>query len=225
MHRRPRPARLLTALVAAGTVATTAACGGSLGRIPVSPAEAVQSSYATYAEAVTAKNGQQSAGLMSAASVAYYDHIRDLALDASRATLAKQSLIDQLTVLTMRGTLNAALLRTASPHDLIEESVDDGLIGNGSLPVQGLEQVQVHGDRATAELVLEGSVSQYPVAFQRESGVWKFDVTSLLKPAESGMEQARAQQKMSARTLINQVLVTRFGKARAARLYRPLGRK
>ena len=220
-----RVSRLLTALVATGAVATTAACGASTGGRKTTPADAVESSYSAYAKAVSAKDGETSADLMSSTSLKYYDRIRDVALDANRRALAKQSLIDQLTVLTMRGTVKASTLRTASSHELIKESVDDGLIGNGSLPIVGLDQVQVNGDQATAELVLEGSTSRYPVAFRRESGTWKFDVTSLLRPAESGMEQALALRKTSPANLIKQVLAARFGKTRAAALYQPLGRK
>ncbi len=223
--RLPRRPRLLAGAVISVVIATTAGCGGAHSYPSLNPAQAVTTSYAKYAKAVSVKDGETSADLMTNSSIAYYDHIRDLALDASRTTLAKQTLIDQLTVLTMRGTINAALLRSASGHDLVKESVQDGLIGNGSLPIEGLQQVEVEGDKASAELVLTGSTSEYPVGFQRESGVWKFDVTSLLAPAESGMQQAEAQQKLSSRKLIDEVLVTRFGSGKAATLYKPLGRK
>jgi hypothetical protein len=219
MKRLPR---LLSTVLAGAAIAATAACGTGSGG-SVGAEYEITTSYSLYAKAVSAKDGTAAATRMSTASIDYYDHIRHLALDADRSTLAKQTLIDQLTVLTMRGTLNAALLRTASAKTLIQESVDEGLIGNGSLPIEGLQQVKVDGDKATAELVLTGSTSQYPVAFERESGTWKFDVTTLLKPAESALEQAETQSQLSAPDLVKQVLVTRFGKAKTATLYTPIG--
>jgi hypothetical protein len=217
-----RFARSFAALGMAGLVATTAACSGS-DAAPADPAAPVVNSFTAYSKAVTARDGGTAADLMTASSLSYYDKLRDLALDADRAELGAEPVVDQLTALSMRGDLSATDLRTLSPHDLVKKAVQINLISNGATPERGLQQVKIDGDTATAELVMtEGA--QYPVGFTREAGQWKFDVTSLLQPAESALSQAREQQKLTERQIVDQVVSTRYGQAKVKELYQPVGR-
>jgi hypothetical protein len=212
--------RVAALIVLCALLATTAACSSSSSKAD-SPAS-VAASYSAYTKAVSAKSGQAAADLLTQSSLQYYDRMRTLALDANAATLARQRLIDQLGVLTMRAALDPAVLRKASPHDIIQTGVEKGLISSGQLATSGLQQIRVNGDTATA--VLKSSTGSSPIRFHREDGRWKFEVTSLLDPVESALSAAAAQQKVSANKLIYNVMLGQFGKAKAAQLYKPLGR-
>jgi hypothetical protein len=216
--------RFARGIAAVGIAALATTACGSGDAAPTDPAAPVIQSFTAYSKAVSTQDGDRAADLMSSASLAYYDTLRKAALDADRATLAEEPVADQLTVLSMRAALPAKDLRTLSAHDLVEKAVAVNLISNAATPERGLQQVRITGDRATAQLVMaEGA--QYPVGFTREGGRWKFDVTSLLKPAESAISQARQQQKMTERQIVDQVLATRFGQAEVKRLYQPVGRQ
>jgi hypothetical protein len=224
MRRRSGARRALATLLLAGlTAGGTVACSGEPAQDDSTSVESVTASFTAYAAAVNAKDGDRSADLMSSSSQAYYDHLRDLAVDADQKALAKEGLIDQITVLSMRSTLSAQVLRTADARSLVSTAVTQNLISQNSAAPQGLQQVQIKGTRATAQLVV-GAGTQYPVSFVYEKDRWRFDVTSLLAPAESAIQQAATTQKLSDRALVDQVMITRVGAAKAKTLWTPIGR-
>jgi hypothetical protein len=236
-RRSPRPAarRLLKALLpllAIGLVAGfLAGCGGDDKKAAdpktdtKNPAS-VSASFTDYAAAVNAKNGDLSADLMSASSRAYYDRLRDLALDASKAVLQKSAVIDQITILSMRAELDPAVLRSADPRALVSTMVQKNLISQNSSAGMSLQGITISGAVAKAKLVQQGeaaSTVSYPVTFALEDARWRFDVTSLLGPAEAVVAKAAKLNKMSDAVLVQTVMDTRLG-AKAKTMWTPIGR-
>jgi hypothetical protein len=232
MERVSGARRVLAVLILVGLASgVTAGCSGSSAEqgkpseatLGEPTPESVTASFTAYAKAVTAKDGGRSADLMSTSSRAYYDRIRDLAVDATPKVLAKERLVDQITVLSMRAKLSPKVLRTADARSLISSAVQQDLISQNSGAAQALQQVKISGSTASAQLVVGGGTT-YPVTFAFEGGSWRFDVTSLLAPAETAVQQAAESQKLSARALVDQVLATRVGEDRAKTLWTPIGR-
>ena len=146
-------AGLLAACSGDGTDGTDGTDGGEDGSISstagsAASAQSVTASFNDYASAVNAKDGDRSAGLMSSSSVSYYDRMRKLALDANKQALAKERVIDQITVLSMRAQLPPKVLRTASARKLVSTSVRQGLISQNSAAGITLEQIRIDGKTA-----------------------------------------------------------------------------
>jgi hypothetical protein len=215
------PARLLAPLLLAAAVAAgTAACGGDEADL----AQQVQSSYAAYAKAVSAKDGGTSSGLVTGSTLDYYAHLRDLALTADRAALAKERVIDQLAVLGMRANIPVGTLRTADPRGVVAAAVKAQVISGGGAGATGLSGVKVEGDSASGTLGVAGGAQEVPMRFRREGGAWKVDLTGLLEPAETSLKAALQREKLTPEGLLQQVMTTRVGAAKAERLWEPLGR-
>ena len=215
------PVRILVRLLlAAAVVAGVAACGGG----EPDPAQQVRSSYDAYAEAVSAKDGGTSSGLVSGSTLAYYAHLHDLALTADRAGLGKERVIDQLAVLSMRANIPAGTLRTADQRGVVAAAVKAQVISGGSSGGGELSDVKVDGDSASGTLGLAGGTQRVPMRFHREGGAWKVDLTGLLEPAETSLKAALEREKLTPEGLLRQVMTTRVGAAKAERLWEPLGR-
>jgi hypothetical protein len=209
-------------LLAAAVVLGVAGCSGE-DEAP-DPATAVQASYRSYAEAVATKDGAASAGLVSGTTLDHYSGLRDLALTADRATLAKERVVDQLAVLSMRANIPVATLRDADPRGLVAAAVQNQVISSGGAGAAALERVTVDGDTATASLGVAGGSQQVPMRFRREEGTWKVDLTALLTPAEDALGTALEQQRLTPETMLTKVMTTRVGAAKAQQLWTPLGR-
>jgi hypothetical protein len=54
--------------------------------------------------------------------------------------------------------------------------------------------------------------------------VWKVDLTGLLEPAETALKAAVAKERLTTRSLLQQVMASRVGAAKAERLWEPIGR-
>ena len=212
-------ARFVVAAVVVAVVGGAAACGGD----EPDPVQDVRSSYAAYAKAVSVKDGGTSSGLVSGSTLDYYARLRDLALTADRDALGRERVIDQLAVLSMRANIPADTLRTADPRGVVAAAVKSQVISGGGAGATELGEVKVTGDEATATLGVGGS-QEVPMRFQREGGGWKVDLTGLLAPAEAALEAALQREKLTPERLLQQVMTTRVGAAKAERLWEPLGR-
>jgi hypothetical protein len=207
-------------LLAASAVLGLAGCSGD---DEPDPAAAVQASYQSYAEAVAAKDGPVSARLVSGTTLDYYAGLRDLALTADRATLAKQRVVDQLAVLSMRANVPAEKLRGADPRGVVSAAVTGQVISSGGAGTSSLKDITVDGDTASANLGVAGGSQQVPLRFHREDGAWKVDLTVLLTPAEDALRSALQRQKLTPDAMLTQVMTTRVGAAKAQQLWTPLG--
>jgi hypothetical protein len=216
----------VTAVAVASVLAFgVGACSSDSGADVAAEQVAVKTSYRAFAEAVAAKNGPAAARLLSTSTLAYYDDLRDSALDDDRAELSQRSVLDQLTVLSMRHNIAAATLRTGNPLDVVSAGVAGGAISAGDSPQEGLDQISITGDRATAVLALAGDKpKRNPIEFAKEGGVWKFDLTSVLPAAQAELKLVQQSTGYTTEKLVQDVQVSRYGKAESAKLWQPIGR-
>ena len=216
--------RAVTVAWVLATVLGAAACAHP-GDSADSARQSVSASYARWAAAVARKDGDAAADQLSASSLRYYDTIRTAALDDDRAALSVRPAVDQLTVLSLRANLPAPLLRTGSPHDVVRAGVTGGVSSAGSSPQEGLGEVAVDGNRASAVLKLAGDEPQsYRIGFVREHGAWRFDLTSLLPVGQASLAQVQKAAGISTSTLVETVERDRVGRRRAEQLWTPIGR-
>jgi hypothetical protein len=129
-----------------------------------------------------------------------------------------------VTVLAMRAEIDPALLRKATGPQLVEAAVQDGLISTPS--AKGLTDIKVSGQIATAQVLLPGTTKHYPVWLHYEQGRWKYDLSSLLGPAETSLTaaQARVKNPDNETSVVKSALDARYGAAKVATLYKPLGK-
>ena len=207
-----------------GVLLGASACGDSTS--PEAQAEAVTTSYTNFTQAVAAKDGDRAASLLAAPSLTYFDQLRAAALDDDAKTLARRNVLDQITVLSLRDHLAVATLRSADATTLVSEAVKVSAISAGSSPQQPLGQVKVSGDAATAVLTTGAadSTQSQTIRFARESGTWKFDLTSLFGPAQEQLKSIQKSTGYSAAKLVQKVAEDRYGKAKAEQLLKPIGR-
>jgi hypothetical protein len=204
-------------------VALAAACSDS-GSVYSDPEPQVRTSYSNYATAVSLKDGDTASGLVSAATLDHYSDLRDLALSASRAQLAKHPVVDQLAVLSMRANVPVRTLRTGSPRDVVAAAVQAQVISGGGAGTTSLSDVDVTGDAATANLGIGDGSQTVRLAFRKEGETWKVDLTALLPTAEASLKQALEREKLTAGEMLTTVMTQRVGAAKAAKLWTPLGR-
>ncbi|MFI7586498.1 hypothetical protein ACIB24_05430 [Spongisporangium articulatum] len=190
------------------------------------PAQAVEHDYQSYASAVSNKNGETAATWVNAKTLTYFDGLRDKALDDDEKTLRKATPIDQLTVLSLRKNVPAEVLRTGTPQAIVASGVKNGAIGDGSLPQTGLSDVKVNGTQATAQLKLglEDSTQTMTIRFDREANRWKFDISATVPAGNATLEQIEKSNKVTAKAVVDQVLVSRYGAKEAKAIWTPIGR-
>lgn len=221
-------------LIVASLCLLAAACGTSAPpgtSTPVSPptspaadeSAAVTAAFETYTKAALAKDGATAVTVVATPVFAYFEDIRKLALTGTEEELAAGKLSTRVTVYGMRAGLDAATLRTGSAQDVVKASIDKGLVGEQGISNLELGKVTVSGDTASAEVTSRGQKTPLKLKFVREDGKWKFDMMPVLDMADAAFVSLAQEKNLTPDQLVDQLLVSMYGPAKAAEVRKPLG--
>lgn len=184
---------------------------------------AVTTAFETYTKAALAKDGATAVSVVATPVFAYFEDIRKLALTGTEQELAAGKLSTRVTVYTMRGGLDAATLRTGSAQDVVKSSIDKGLVGEQGISNLELGKITVTGDTASAEVTSRGQKAPFGLQFVREDGKWKFDMMPVMEMADAALAGLAKEKNLTPDQLVEQLLVSMYGPAKAAEVRNPLG--
>lgn len=152
---------------------------------PTLAAAEIRALWERYGQRLQARDGEAAASLVTQGTFDLYDHQRGLALGASRAALARESLSNRYGALVLRVFIEPATLGAMSGRDAFVTAVDRGWVT--STGGERLEGLRVDGEVAYANL----EAGQQAVAlFRREGRTWKVDIRALVdatRPLLEGM--------------------------------------
>lgn len=163
---------------------------------------AIRGVFDSYRSALLAGDGAAAYEFLSQSSIDFYVEMRDLALTAPRAELVARSLVDRLHVLTLRYVLAPQRLESMEPVDVVAYAVESGLIGQGTLQQQGLDEITVDGDEAEATILSEGSGTEFTYSFVQDPGGWKMDLLGVLDSANETFRDLIEEEGISETTFI-----------------------
>ncbi|MGW6932745.1 hypothetical protein ACWGE0_22000 [Lentzea sp. NPDC054927] len=189
----------------------------------VDESPAVRAAFETYTKAALAKDGATGVSVLATPIFTVYDDFRKLALTATEQDLSTAPLGKRAAVYTLRGSVDPAILRTASPKDLVKVSIDKGLVGEKGINNLEIGKITTSGDTASAEVLARGQVAPYKFRFVREDGTWKLDLQPLLDLADSAYAAVAKQQNLTPDQFLDGVLNQMYGPAKAAEVRKPLG--
>lgn len=190
----------------------------------VAASNAVRETFDTYKTAALERDGAVAAPLIASTVNEFYGEMRELALTGSERQIRGQTISAQLTVYLMRAELDRKLLRTAAVEELVQESVDKGLVGAQGIQRTTIGHIDVTGDRASAEVSVNGKRAGFRFQFIRENGTWKIDVQPLLTMANMALADSAKEEGLSHNALVQLLLEAQYGPDQIRRLRKPVGR-
>lgn len=155
----------------------------------VAAEEAVRRVFADYKAALVQGDGEAAVALVDAATLRYFEELRDLALTGSEEEVRARSFIERLLVVSMRHELGPLEMAELDLGDLIRIAVEEGWISPQSIAQLEMGEVRIDGGRAEGDARTRaqatGTAEQGPVAslvyeFVLEEGAWKFRFGSLV---------------------------------------------
>lgn len=186
------------------------------------PAAAVERSFDAYKAALEQRDGAAAAAMISGNSLAYYDHMRDLALTAERRHLSVLDGTERMLVLSLRHSAPLELLKTASPAALVAYAVDEGLVSDVAIAKTELGEITVVDDRARCWIVIDGEPTRGVMQFVREAAGWKFDLEFAMRSSEGLIGALAVQSGMSEDAVILQLLSQAEGRPVDPGIWDPL---
>jgi len=144
---------------------------------PQADIEAVRATFEDYRTEVGAGNGAVVPDLVSPSTIAHYDDVVGLARTAGPPEISALGMMDRLMI---------ARLRVQEPPDfaamdgagLLVYGVDEGMIDAEALEGNSLGEVRIEGDRAYAEMLVDGEPTGVDWEFVRDGSGWTFDLAA-----------------------------------------------
>jgi|GEM_PF-6639106 len=144
------------------------------------PENEVKKTYTNYVRAVSSLKGEEVIPLIDSASIAHFETIRDLALNADSSSVYRLNLMDQIDVLCLRANYTRSELEELSGQDIVVQNVEQMNPMHVNPSLLKIERVVISGDDAAAQVSYDQTAfTGAGVYFSKENGVWKVDLKSL----------------------------------------------
>jgi hypothetical protein len=185
---------------------------------------AIRACFAAYKAAILEGDGEAAAVEVDAATIAYYEKMLELSLDASAEETKRLPLMDRMTVLIVRARVEPELLRTVDGRELFVHAVKSGMVGKSSVIHNELGEVKVSGAHATGEHVSAGQKTRIRWRFHREEGAWRMDILSIFPAATLAFQKTIADSGMTENEFIFRVIAMTGGTEPTDDIWQPVSR-
>ena len=183
--------------------------------------QAIEEAFEAYKAALLGREGERAAGLVTRATIDYYDEMRTLALEADRAELENRRILDRFTVLMLRHVMTAKQLKPMTGEDVFAFAVDEGLIGESTVVGMEPEDVTVSGDVGTLNVALSGENASFEYLYRYEDAGWRLDLFEFVETYEAAF-QTQADQSGGDRAFLFQLLTSVSGRRPTPDIWQPL---
>jgi hypothetical protein len=153
--------------------------------------EAVRTCYEDYVQAELARDGSKAVMLVSQSTKDFFGAIRELAIEAGPEQIRARPFCDRMFITMIRHRMDLNYVKQLTGEQLYMVGIRDGWLTAKS-PGEGvsLENIEVDGDTARADLVVRGETLPFKIEFVKEQGQWKMDPTPSFRELENIMSKA-----------------------------------
>lgn len=162
-----------TILVALSLFLFTAATGQD------KEAAAVRQVFDNYKAAILNDEGENALQYIDSRTEKYYAGILDAVKNGDSATLSSLSLIDRITIFSIRHRASRQEIIGMTGNELFVYAIRKGMVGKGGVARNSIGDVTINGDFATGQVVVSGTQTPLAFHFYKEEGKWKMDLTSI----------------------------------------------
>ncbi len=189
----------------------------SCGKVDETPA--VRACYNQYKAAILAKDGPTASTLVTQSTIDMYGEYKRLALNGEPQEIATKPFSDRLSVAMLRHLMDMNYLEQLTAQQLFMYGVSEGWIGSEELASLTLGELQIEDNRATGELIVNGTKAPISFTFEKTQTGWKLDLAPLLKPVNSSIAQIAKMQGVTEDELILSALEEISGRKVSSKIW------
>ncbi len=183
---------------------------------------AIQRVFWEYRAAISARDGERAQRAVTAATIAQYDRLRDLALYAKEGETRALPLFEKLMVLSFRLRLTASELQSMSGATLFKSGVEAGWMGDSVAVNSDVDSVRVDQGEASGVLVSGNRPTAIRIEFRREQGEWRFDLMAVGPVISSTIRNSLQQAGLAEDEYVIEALTKQNGEAPSLEVWAPL---
>lgn len=158
--------------------------------VPISFADHPSEAFDSYKDAILSQDGDSAANRVSASTISQYDDYLRWARTLDKDGLKELSFINRFQVIIMKHRLPKNLLLSGSGRDAFVYAVNHDWIGKSGVVPMSADNYHISGDRAISDASHAGQMLPYKFQYIKEGGVWKYDLTIIMKISNEPLRQA-----------------------------------
>jgi hypothetical protein len=140
--------------------------------------ELIRKNFDSYKAFLYNSNGVEAANLVDSHTIKYYSNIIELVKDADSLKVESLPLLDKIMVLIVRQKVSAENILKFDGTALLIHAINNGMINKKSEGSFTIGDITVENNFAKTQIIFNGVKSPYFLNFYKESGQWKYDLTS-----------------------------------------------
>ncbi len=148
--------------------------------------KAVKQCFQNYKEAILNEEGSKAVEFLSERTIKYYDKILNLSLHADSTKLVSMGLMDRFMIFALRHRTSPQDLRSFDGKRTLIYAIEKGMIGKNSVARNTIGDVDIEGDNAEGQALVNKMPTPVIFSFYKEANNWKLDLTSIFEATEKG---------------------------------------
>jgi hypothetical protein len=123
--------------------------------------------------------GEQAVKYLDSRTIKYYEIIFDQVKKADSSQVVMLPLIDKLTILIARSAAPRNDILHYNQNEFLIYTINKGIFDKTATSALSLGEVTIDNNTAKARLFINGDETESFVNFNKEDGIWKYDLISL----------------------------------------------
>ncbi len=182
----------------------------------------VKKAFDNYKTAILNDNAEEALNNVDSRTVKYYTQIINDVRNADSIRINSMSLIDKVTILSIRSRATKAEILSMQGSDLFIYAIKKGMVGKNSVMNNSVGDVTIDSNFAKGQLLVNGKKAPLYFQFYKEDGKWKLDITSLFPASNLAFKKMIEESGENENDYILMILETLTGKKPEAEIWNPI---
>ena len=182
----------------------------------------VKGAFNNYKQSILDDKGEEAIKFVDSRTIKYYSEIIETIKTADSAKVAGLSMIDKITVFSIRHRATKEEIKAMDGPGLFKYAIKNGMVGKNSVSTNTIGDVVVEGNFAKGELIANGNPTSLFFHFYNESGEWKLDLTSLFPISNTALTQMVKESGENENDFVFMILESLTGTKPGAEIWKPV---
>ncbi len=168
--------------------------------------EKVKQTFNSYKKAILSDKGNEAVNYIDSKTLNYYNSTLTKVKNADSLALINMNRLDRFTVLAFRYKASKEEILGFNARSLLVYAINSGMVGKNSVTNNTIGPVNINGNTATGQLMVNDNATPFQLRFNKESGQWKVDITSAFPIAEAAFENMMKNSTMDENMFLMMIL-------------------
>src|SRR6266542_1557343 len=185
-------------------------------------AKDIKDCFAGYKSSILENKGDEAIKWVDKNTLNYYGKMLQLAISADSKTVSNLGILDKMTVLTVRHRIPKEEVLKMKGNSFFTYAINSGMVGKNSVMTLEIGDIEISGNLAKGQLVVNGQKAPLYFQFNKENDKWKIDITSIFPASIIGLKQVIKNNGLTENEFILNALRGLTGKEADVSIWKPL---